>query len=172
MPECSAFQIKGRRPKAREFAMANESWVTRGKPKASFESENSMSMSYRDFNTYACMHACMHACMYIERLSTSPHLLLNGSQWNLYQFIDKTKKWASSRGFIYWNQPGSCIYRRRKPPKTDLKADRINDKIDTSQLAQYCRPAGLVETQLNVYIAPKKKLTLWKMYSWKTYRWT
>ena len=68
MPECSAFQIKGRRPKAREFAMANEGRVTRGKPKASFESENSMSMSYRDFNTYACMHACI--------LSDYPHHLI------------------------------------------------------------------------------------------------
>ena len=39
-----------------------------------------------------CMWVCGYVCMYVQRLSTSPHSLLNWSQWNLYQSIDKTKK--------------------------------------------------------------------------------
>ena len=41
------------------------------------------------------MYVCIYIyvlCMYVVQLDASPHSLLNWSQWNLYQSIDKTKK--------------------------------------------------------------------------------
>ena len=64
------------------------------KPKASSRSrrlrhETLWWVSQADFG---CMYVGMYVGMYVKRLSTSPHSLLNWSQWNLHQSIDKTKK--------------------------------------------------------------------------------
>ena len=64
------------------------------------------------------------SCMHVERLNLSPHSLLNGSQWNLHQSIDKSRnEQVDEVSAPETNQ--EAVWEAKTPQKLDITAECI-----------------------------------------------
>ena len=75
---------------------------------------------------FGCMYVCMYLYiyMYVVQLDASPHSLLNWSQWNLYQSIDKTK----NERVVEVSAPETnqeAVWEAKTPQKLDITAKCI-----------------------------------------------